>query len=51
MEKIFFTCLSMAVILMSPTVFADTLVNAGGTAGNWQTGISPNGSQQRRHPA
>lgn len=38
-----FFFLAMAVILISPTVFAETLGNAGGTEGYWQTWISPNG--------
>jgi hypothetical protein len=44
MKKISLGCLLIAVFLMSPTAFADTLVNTGATAGSWQNWISPDGS-------
>jgi hypothetical protein len=44
MKKISLGCLLIALFLMSPTAFADTLVNVGTTAGSWQNWISPDGS-------
>lgn len=44
MKKMSLGCLLIAVLLMTPAAFADTLADTGTTTGSWQDWVSPDGS-------